>query len=56
MNNFARGTAGLNLSGSVDDPHPHSYQLPSKDKRNQIPPTDVKQFVRDDNVRRTLVN
>lgn len=33
MNNFARGN-GLNLSGSVDDPHPHSYQLPSKDKRN----------------------
>jgi len=32
-----------------------TYQIVSKDKRHQLHPTDVKQFVVDDNMRRALM-
>lgn len=50
MNNFNRGS-GL----SQDTPNPNTYLLPSKDKRNQIPAFDVKNFIRDENGRRALM-
>lgn len=52
---FSRSSNGLNRNDAMDVQSCSSFHIQSKDKRNQLHASDVKQFILDENGRRNLL-
>lgn len=52
---FSRSSNGLNRNDAMETQSSSSFHIQSKDKRNQLHASDVKQFILDDNGRRNYL-
>ena len=56
LNGFSRSSNGVNRNDAMESQSSSSFHIQSKDKRNQLHASDVKQFILDENGRRNYLH